>query len=1567
MNTYINRYRKRVKTILVSTLLLVGGIAQAQQAQPPQVTVKGNVFGGGKLGEVSQSTTVTINDGTVNGSVFGGGSGALTEVAAGLVEGNTTVTMMGGNVKSNIYGGGMFGSVGSGTLDSNGNVSNVNVGVTHVTISGGEVGPFTGSNAHVYGGSQGSVDLTDTALYKNLANVDSTSVIISGTALVRGMVFGGGENGHVLAGTRVQIGTTGTPTIGTAESIERRSGHVFGGGQGTEGSLTAGRVGASTKVEMLGGTVLGCVYGGGVIARTGVDVNGNFTFVTGTGVNKVYDSIHHGLNLVEVSGGTIGNNHNSGLDLLRSVNNSGNVYGGGRGDLDDYHEDDWGRSANAIVNITNTPRIYGSVYGGGQMANVGDWNNYSDWYTTKTSTTRVTIEGAPTIGTVLEFDHDYSISTTNPPLYTEYDTINGVRKIRHTRTGNVHGGGQGDVKIQGNKVVGLEHGHCGTAEIVIAKNSGSNPNILSSVYGGAEQGAVWGNTKVSIAGGTIGTTGIESDSVNVTGPYAHATYSFGQVYGGGYGKDIFLHLNYTGAVQSKIDSVNLLSGRIYGNTLVDITGGTIRGNVYGGGDLASVYNKLNDGTIENGTCNVKVSGSATIIGPADNTGFNAYVFGGGRGFTKDPNEKRKAHANVNNTKVIIDNGATIYASVFGGCADGHVLGNTEVEIKGAGTTIGTDGYSLGNGNVYGGGGNMMLGNFTAGRVGGNTTVTVSNGTVKGCIYGGGYAGLVGVDVDGEAYTDYDNHGKAIVDIKGGAIGSEIAYGATGHGIVGNVFGSGKGDASGMLFGRVLNTEVNISKTNSTNPRVYGCVYGGGELASVGLTSPVYEVPTNPTSNIVDYTPVENTGLAEVTITGGQIGSRIEGSTQNGYVYGGGKGMNATAYRNFTNVNRTYVTIDLPDATAADTTNYRIWGCVFGGAADGHVLDSTSVTLNSGVVGTRGLLAHEGSIFGAGRNDDGHTYTSGRVGGNVFVKVKGGLVMGNVYGGGKFGLTGVDLNGNAYTTNQDKHGNTFVTISGGTVGVIKYVRKHDTELTDPLDSIVHVGGAGNVFGGGRGDRNQDHPDYGRVMHNSNVTISGGHVMYNVYGGGQNGSVGQRNVTMSGSTITAIDPVANTGLATVIVTGGQVGPAPKVDLANGYNIPIGLDGTDGYVFGGGMGNGDDPITDSNPFGEFYDIADVNNTLVTINIPLKDENNNDVDTTQNRIWGSVFGGSEDGHVLGNAKVKYISGFLGTKGTTSYDGNIFGAGRNYSHKNYTAGRVQGNATVHMCGGHIFGNIFGAGRLAITGCSFMGFNLREGGYYGAMLDGDHGNINVKVNGGTIGNPNKIETFTTHAMGDIFGGGKGEMKGIDIDNHPKASALLLALSKNTTIVIADSIANGEVKSSPIILGSVYGGGEVANVGNYQWKMGPYSGTTETIGDIDLLDESGVCTITVSGGTIGATNTRMRYDLASTANDGNYNLKYNDDRGHVFGGGEGRVDDPDDRTKYAIINPSSTPGVHNNKSLLDLMATVGETHVTITKTEQGSAFVKGSVYGGAYSGHVLRDTLATATTMPLTEA
>ena len=119
---------------------------------------------------------------------------------------------------------------------------------------------------------------------------------------------------------------------------------------------------------------------------------------------------------------------------------------------------------------------------------------------------------------------------------------------------------------------------------------------------------------------------------------------------------------------------------------------------------------------------------------------------------------------------------------YGGGENGHVLGSTNVEIQGG--TVGAEvltgnfttgyGVALVSGNVFGGG--MGSGYYeitgtganadttfviypTAGRVGGNTNVTLTNGYLKSSIFGGGRLALTGVNADGNYRSEERRVGK----------------------------------------------------------------------------------------------------------------------------------------------------------------------------------------------------------------------------------------------------------------------------------------------------------------------------------------------------------------------------------------------------------------------------------------------------------------------------------------------------------------------------------------------------------------------------------------------------------------------------------------------------------------------------------------------------------------------------------------------------------------------------------------------------------------------------------------
>ena len=182
--------------------------------------------------------------------------------------------------------------------------------------------------------------------------------------------------------------------------------------------------------------------------------------------------------------------------------------------------------------------------------------------------------------------------------------------------------------------------------------------------------------------------------------------------------------------------------------------------------------------------------------------------------------------------------------------------------------------------------------------------------------------------------------------------------------------------------------------------------------------------------------------------------------------------------------------------------------------------------------------------------------------------------------------------------------------------------------------------------------------------------------------------------------------------------------------------------------------------------------------------------------RVWGSLFGGGSDGHVLGDASVTMRQGMLGTTGTTSWDGNIFGGGRNYSAVSQSAGRVGGNVTVTMTGGHMLGSIFGGGRLGSVGVDEEGTNMQDGAGHGF----------VTVNVGDDDEQNTIvigHTATTHddrVGGNVYGGGKG-IAGAPTSIYPN-----LAKVKQTEVNIRQKTG-----SETWIEGSVFGGGEDGHV------------------------------------------------------------------------------------------------------------------------------------------------------------
>ena len=819
---------------------------------------------------------------------------------------------------------------------------------------------------------------------------------------------------------------------------------------------------------------------------------------------------------------------------------------------------------------------------------------------------------------------------------------------------------------------------------------------------------------------------------------------------------------------------------------------------------------------------------------------------------------------------------------------------TEESLKDLGTvtgdvTLNIEGTTLVHGTVFDENGNEVAENIDRGGVfgggnssdvTGNTTVTMTGGTVEGSVFGGANLAKVTGDTN--------------VSVSGGTIGKANApvYAA----LVGNVFGGGKGSEDDVKAGLVTgDTHITISG-NAESPFLYHNVYGGGAYGSVGTY-------TYHTDGSIDTH--ESGGVTYVTITGGKIGTT---GRNNGMVNGSSRGEVGVPDGNGFDKNdvlawayETHVVIG--DATKGTTSggdgksyDYpQIKGSVYGSGENGHTFHDTDVKVHSGTIGIvsgeeitfNGIkysgprFPQRGNVYGSGCGTDTYetkdadnktktyfNFNAGIVKGNTNVLVDGGLVVHNVYGGGSMGSVGTytfddnkkpiscaentgkcnvtvkggcigvpgmqmtagggpddyghvfgagrgevhdpdeypnveitafynesDLTidgsalvmGSVYGGSESGHvlTNTLVKIQGGQIGcgegkteaytedewatgssAILVPTNHWTYVDDgaPYDQFADENGNyannvtaeggnrkatdghtfyGNVFGGGSGYYPYAQGKWlfsgGGVGGNTEVRITGGHILNNVYGGCEMSNVD--------------------GNATIEMTGGTVG----VPLTKGYLLHV--NPTFGHIFGAGMG-------DKRIF--FNTVTNVENSFVNV--------------SSGRVYGSVYGGGEDGHVLNKATTT-ISGdvVIGsvTDGSTSgFDGNVFGAGQG-SPTALTAGTVGGNVELNIQGGTMHGSVYGGGRIASVG---LHFKMVDDEHYGEMQHGeDHGYITVNLTGGTI-------------IHNVYGGGMGTVA--QIGESAGAEDYNFAVTKNVTVNLNENVAD-DAKGC-IVRGNIFG-------------------------------------------------------------------------------------------------------------------------------------------------------------------
>ena len=782
-----------------------------------------------------------------------------------------------------------------------------------------------------------------------------------------------------------------------------------------------------------------------------------------------------------------------------------------------------------VTNVLNNCTVLTDFYGAGCQGKVNG--------TVNSTLTGCTVKGSAFGGGYKAVSNILYVYPTDQPTYSVYD--------RQTATFSDFGNVEPEAWEWRQ---GTKNSRVVDAENHIVYTEASTPMN--------ELGNVTGDISITLNGCTIGTT-----------HNAHADVNDGCVYGGGNESKSLSNtsvlINDTDEAKTTYINHTLFGGGnkadVMGNTTIDMRSGFVHDRVYGGGKLGSVgtfttttdvaghtahegcIGKPNGRTGETGVCSVSISGGQ--VGRADMRMPEdfGYVFGASRGALADPEVDKDIdfRAYVYETNVTISGTAFIVGGVYGGSENGRVLNDTHVNIQG-----GQIGCGEGMSGPYSE--EQFINPLT-------TEVTETNALAECSHWNYVYP--------------YRPHDVFKLDEHGAEVPA-----TDGHTFYGNVFGGGSGyfpykeqtltqeqiDA-GLSTGIWLRSAGLVegdTYVNITGGHILTSVYGGNELTDV-------------------------IGTCHVSISGGTIGvprtiQQIIEHPVTCYVYGAGKGDQRLNFNEWTNVGGVEV----------EVSGGIIYGSVFGGGEDGHVLKSVNMAIKNNsdpsksnpVIGTWGTSYVDGNVFGAGRGFGGDALTAGTVSGNITIDIQGGTMLGSIYGGGRLGSVGTYLvphdhanygqeipDGYEQVIGADNpdvvaegvtHGNITINISGGTIGNnYEYVPnpsaadKSKMPLTsfDYRNRLTYTKG-GNVFAGGMGrlyglDGSTLLPHWAdqAKAKNTVVRISGGTIKSNVYGGAEMGTLA--------------------GNATIHVTGGTIGTTIGTgDAAYRY----------GSVFGGGKGS-------------------------------------------------------------------------------------------------------------------------------------------------------------------------------------------------------------------------------------------------------------------------------------------------------------------------------------------------------------------------------------------------------------
>lgn len=806
-------------------------------------------------------------------------------------------------------------------------------------------------------------------------------------------------------------------------------------------------------------------------------------------------------------------------------------------------------------------------------------------------------------------------------------------------------------EVEAGSVFGVGNGNSNYETIGTMDNAyiiiDGNAKVLRNVYGGGNYGATGyetsnSQTKIKILGGTISGSVYAGGNNNGAGASSYST-SVNIAMSGG---------NVTGSIYGG----SRTKGIIYGDTTLDITGGTISNNVFGGGE-GGYSSSSNYGTYVKGnvTVNIGLSGSGPTI--------SGNVYGGSAYGTVN------AYYDSDSESVTTSSGATTTVNVNGGKINGAVFGGAKGDntytpyVKGNITVNINDGVIS---YVYGG--------FDAAGTPEGTDYVYLNGGTIGSAYGGGASTSI-------TTSNIYLQGATVTYLYGGSDQAGTVTNTNVNLLSGNVtYVYGGNNAGGtcattsvVVKGGTINTIYgggNVVDTTTTNVNIYNndgnitYVYGGGNQAGVTTTN-ITALKDTTISNTIKVKNMFGGSNKSGTVTNSNIiinqgnmdniygGNNAGGSTTNPYItINAGKASNVYGGGNKSTSPETHVIV-----------NGGTVGNLYGGGRSATVT-TTNVTLNGGKVT---------NAYGGGR-EAGCTTTNITGAESSTVKVT------SLYGGsntsGNIVTANVIINSGTYTSVYGGNNaggitsNPLVTINGGT---ITSVYGGGNLASVPITSVTVNGGTiTNVFGGGK---------QAIVSSSTYVYIKGGTIKTNVYGGGDEGVVTSNtyvyinNGNINGSAYAGGNGASATvnGNTNIYVGGSVVVGSSSCSLLSSCS-----------VFGGGN-------------AAYTGTESANNSNATVSI------------SGGTIYGNVYGGANTSKVYGTTKVligaNSITNDNITKSDINISGTVFGGGEanaagstTYDY-NYISVTNEIDVDINGTGYNIniTGSVFGSGNASST------------------------------------------------------------------------------------------------------------------------------------------------------------------------------------------------------------------------------------------------------------------------------